>query len=307
MDEARRAAPGRPRWRVALHHGWSFEAMDWIERWVEDSPYTAALGMRLDAVDASRARVALPFRDENANPGRALHGGCAASLAAVGAQCVTRAALGETTGPWHTASVQVDYLAATIGEDVHAEATLLRRGKDMCFVEIDVATDAGKSIAHATALVRARHGARPVLRYPASGDDGQADPGPMGPHIVRTPYMAARGIAVEHMQGGRSRLTMPWGGANADAAGGAHEGAVLALLDTTGAMASWAETGPGRYKASTPALQAQILAPAPPDDLVAFGRVMQRDGALFWSDVEVASRTDGRVVARGTVIYRIVT
>jgi acyl-coenzyme A thioesterase PaaI-like protein len=109
------------------------------------------------------------------------------------------------------------------------------------------------------------------------------------------------------MSGGRSRLVMPFLAANADAAGGVHEGALLALLDTTGAMASWAETGPGRYKASTPAMQAQILAPAPKADLVAYGRTVQRDGELLWSDAEIATADDARVVARGTVVYRILT
>jgi acyl-coenzyme A thioesterase PaaI-like protein len=100
---------------------------------------------------------------------------------------------------------------------------------------------------------------------------------------------------------------MPFRPENADGAGHVHDGAVLALLDTTGAMASWAETGPGRFKASTPSIQAQILAPAPKADLVAYGRVAQRDHEIFWSDVEVAEPSNGRVCARGTVIYRILT
>ena len=92
--------------------------------------------------------------------------------------------------------------------------------------------------------------------------------------------MAARGIRVEHMAGGRSRLVHAViSDANARRSGGGHhEGALLALLDTTGAMAAWAETGPGRFKASTPALQAQVLAPAPAADLVAYGRLATRDG-----------------------------
>lgn len=281
--------------------------MDAIARWVEESPYTAALGMRLTKLDEISASIALPFSDANANPGRALHGGCAASLAAVGAQCVSRAAMGAGAGPFHTASVQINYLAAAIGEAVHAHARLLRRGKDLSFVEIDVATEDGKSIAHATALVRARQGAEPASLSVAAGDDGSADPGSLGPHVVKAPYMAARRIVVEHMQGGNSRLTMPGSGANADLDGGAHEGAVLALLDTTGAMAAWAHTGPGPYKASTPSMQAQILAPPSAQDLVAYGRVVQSDGAIFWAHAEVAGRDDGRVFARGTVIYRIVT
>jgi hypothetical protein len=52
-------------------------------------------------------------------------------------------------------------------------------------------------------------------------------------------------------------------------------------------------------------MQAQILAPTPAGDLVAYGRNAARDGGFFWSDVVVAGVTDARVVARGTVVYRI--
>jgi uncharacterized protein (TIGR00369 family) len=280
---------------------------DSARRWVEQSPYTAALGVRVRELSRERAVLELPFAEANANPGKALHGGCAASLAAVGAQAVTRAALGEASGPWHTCALQVGYLAAAIGEDVVASASLLREGKQLCFAAIEIATRAGKPIAQASAVVRARQGAPPAQLHACAGDDGASDPGRMGPAIGKLPFVAGRGIAVEHMTGGTSRLVMPFRAANADAAGGVHEGALLTLLDTTGAMAAWAETGPGPFKASTPALQAQILAPAPKVDLVAYGRMRQRDGELLWSDAEIASAADGRVVARGTVVYRIVT
>lgn len=281
--------------------------MDWIREWVERGAYGSAIGVAVDSLTEEGARLVLPYRDENSNPGSALHGGCAASLGVIGGQAVARAALGVEAGPFHTSGLQVNYLAAAIGEDITATAQLLRRGKDMCFVEVDVATAAGKSIAHVTSMVRGRFGAPTVALPAARGDDGEADPGPMGPHVGGMPFTKARGLSVEHMTGGHSRITMPAGEANADREGGAHEGAVLALLDTTGAMAAWAETGPGAYKASTPALQAQFLAPPTSEDLVGYGRMIQRDGAVLWCDVEVAGVQSGSVVARGTVIYRIVT
>jgi len=281
--------------------------MEFVRDWIEKSGYTAALGIALERVDAESAALILPFREVNSNPGKALHGGCAASLAVVGAHSVTRAALGAESGPWHTAALQVNYLAAAIDETITARATLLRRGKEMCFVEVDVTRADGKPIAHATAAVRGRFGAPPATVYTAARDHGQSDPGPMGPHVGKMPYTAARGIHVEHMTGGTSRIVMPCRSANADASGGTHEGAVLALLDTTGAMAAWATTGPGPYKASTPAMQAQVLTPPERGDLVAYGRCVQRDSELLWSEVEVASAADRRVFARGTVIYRIVT
>jgi uncharacterized protein (TIGR00369 family) len=277
-----------------------------VRRWVEQSPYSAALGVRVRELARERVVIELPFAEVNSNPGKVLHGGCAASLAAIGSQAVTRLALGEASGPWHTCALQVGYLSAAIDETVVASATLLREGKQLCFVAVEIATAAGKPIAHASSVVRARLGAPDAEQHRSAGDAGVAEPGPMGPAIGQIPFVAARGIRVEHMTGGTSRLVMPARAANADAAGGVHEGALLALLDTTGAMAAWAATGPGRFKASTPALQAQILAPAPDVDLVAYGRMQQRDGELLWSDAEIASAVDGRVFARGTVVYRIV-
>jgi len=281
--------------------------MDAIRQWVEESPYSRFLGVKLDHVDEQSARLVLPYQDENSNPGKALHGGCAASLGAIGSQAVARAALGAESGPWHTAQMQVSYLAAAIGEDVVAEAELLRRGKELCFVSIAVHTGEGKPIARINTTVRGRMGMDPAETVKSAGDHGEADPGPMGPHIGKVPFIGHRGITVEHMTGGTSRLVMPNSAANADLEGGVHEGAVLALLDTTGAMASWAESGPGPYKASTTSMQLQNLAPAPNADLIAYGRCVQRDNEIFWTDAEVADATSGQITARGTVLYRIVT
>jgi len=281
--------------------------MSFVERWIQAAPYHRALGFELEELSGEAARLRLPFRDTNTNPGGVLHGGCAASLASVGAQTVARAALGEASGPWHTAELQVNYLAAARKQDVLGRARLLRKGKTICFVEVDVETDDGKPIAHATTVVRARSGEAPNELPASAGDDGAADPGKMGPMLHLVPFIGERGIRAEHMTGGTSRLVMPWKDENGDESGGVHEGAVLALLDTAGAMASWARTGHGNYKASTPSMQAQLLAPAPKEDLVAYGRNVQRDGELLWSDVEIAGAASGRVCARGTVLYRILT
>ncbi len=275
-------------------------------RWIEESPYGAALGVRVDALQEGSVRLLLPYRDANSNPGKALHGGVAASLVVLGGQAVARTALGADTGPWHTSFVEIVYLAAAVGEPVEASATLLRTGKELCFVEVEVRSGAGKPVARGLVTVRGRLGAAPADRPAARGDAGGADPGPLGPHIERVPFVQGLGLRIEHMAGGHSRIRMPWSEHNSDAAGGVHEGALLALLDTTGAMAAWAETGPGPFKASTPGLQAQILAPPPRGDLVGYGRLVFRDRELFLADVEIAEAARGRLLARGTVNYRIV-
>ena len=280
---------------------------DDARRWLERSPYAGDLGVEPLSVAPERALLRLPFRSGNTNPGGVLHGGVAASLVTLAAQAVLRATLGSEAGPFHSWGLEVAYLAAARQEAVEVEAVRLREGKELVFVDVSVRGEDGRPIAQGLVAARARFGAPAPPAPPAAGDDGSADPGPLGPHIEKIPFMARLGIRIEHMSGGRSRIALPWRDESADApGGGVAEGAVLALLDTTGAMAAWAVTGPGPYKASTPALQAQVVAPPPAEPLVARGRCLHRDGSAFWSDVEVCGAESGRLCARGTVLDRIV-
>jgi uncharacterized protein (TIGR00369 family) len=233
--------------------------------------------------------------------------GRSTALASIGSLAVARRAFGEETGPLQTTSAHVSFLAAAVGEDVHATTVLIRGGRTACFAETSVATLEGAPLARISTVVGHRNppsDADPPLE--AVVDDG-ADPGPMGPFVGAMPFTAARHIAVEHMAGGRSRLVMPFSDANADADGIFHEGAILALLDTTGAMAAWGVTGPGRFRASTVALQASVLDGRESERLVARGRVVHHAGELFWSAVEVGDAATDRPVAIGTVVYRIAT
>ncbi len=276
-------------------------------RWIEEAPFARELGVALESLDAERARLRLPFRERNANPGGALHGGVAASLALLGAGALARGAQGEAAAPWHTAGVQVAYLSAALSEAVVAEVELLRRGVELCFVGVRVETETGKPVASATALLRGRAGAPAAALAHSEQSRSGGEPGAFGRALSRLPFIAACGIEVETLGGGCARLAMPCMAATSDADGRVHEGALLALFDTAGAAAAWAEVGPGPHKASTPALQAQILAPLGSEDLVAHGRCVQRDRELLFCDVEVSGARSGSLVARGTVLYRIVT
>ena len=276
-----------------------------IYNWINQSPYGQALGMTLTALCDDAATIYLPFNEANANPGSALHGGVAASASVTAAHALTRHVLGPDTGPWHTMDFQINYLAAAIGEDISATAHLLRRGREICFMALNVRTDDGKAIAQCSIAVRGRQGKKLNETPLAAGDDGKVEPGFMGDRIGTNPFIGGRGIAMEFMRDGRVRLIMPWQDSNGDLDGGLHEGAALALLDTAGAMCSWSITGLGKFKASTPSIQAQILAPPPKSDLVAYGDVAFRDNEMFWNDIDVADAATGRLVARGTVLYRI--
>ncbi len=279
-----------------------------ISKWIEDSGYSSFLGAELLDVDGESAKLRLPWNTANSNPGDVLHGGCAVSLGILGGQAVARAALGPQAAGFHTAQLQVSYLAAAQKEEVIAQAHLLRRGKTLCFVRTDVTTQSGKPIAAILTTVRGRFGKNPAPPPSHGGDHGESDPGEIGGFIEQQPFIANRKLRIEHMSGGTSRIAMPFANQhNGDCEGAVHEGAIAALLDTCGAMASWAESGIGPYRASTVSLQSEAFAPAPAEDLVAYGRCTHRDGDIFWADVDITAASTATVVGRGTVLYRIVT
>jgi uncharacterized protein (TIGR00369 family) len=278
-----------------------------VNSWVEESGFSKKLGVQVKSITEDSAELFLPFREGNSNPGGALHGGVYASMSIISAQAIARTTLGSELGPFHTVGFQINYLSAAISEGVTARARMLRRGKELVFVEVTCTSDAGKDVSHATMMLRGRAGAEPnvgpVCKTAVSGDQ----PGDMGPAVTEmVPFIHERGIVIEHMADGEARLLMPWIEAHGDTDGNTHEGAALALLDTAGAMAGWAVTGPGPYKASTPSMQAQVLAAPPQQDLIAYAKVGYHDNEILYSDVEVAGKDDQKVYARGTIIYRIV-
>jgi uncharacterized protein (TIGR00369 family) len=112
-------------------------------------------------------------------------------------------------------------------------------------------------------------------------------------------------MQITHMRDGTARVDMPWAPDNADADGRVHEGAVAALLDTAGAMASWSIVGLDfRYKASTVAIHASFHAPAAGEAVVAHARTLRRANESFLNTVTVSA--GGRTIATGSVTYRIV-
>ena len=241
---------------------------DFVNNWVEQSAYCQTLGMRLASLRDDAAAIALPFIEANANPGNALHGGVAASASVTAAHALARHVLGEETGPWHSMDFQINYLAAAIGEDIQATARLLRRGKELCFMAVDVTGDDGKAIAQCSIAVRGRLGRDGIETPMAAGDHGEVEPGFMGDRIAANPFISGRGIAMDFMRDGQVRLLMPWQDSNGDQGGGMHEGAALALLDTEpcvrGQSRAWASSRPRRHRSrhrSWPRPQRPIWSP----------------------------------------------
>lgn len=278
----------------------------------ERVPYVASLGVRVESIEAERVRVRVPYQDANSNPGKALHGGVAASTVDIAGTLaawtgiVARPAL--ETG---TVDLAVDYLAAAIGEDIVAEAQVLRRGKELTYVDVDVRNDGGKRIAKGLVTHRAFDlGAVPAARErqryldvpPPEPPDGEVPQ--FGRVFVAAPFIARLGMTILAMRDGHAVVRMAPPPASEDGAGHVHEGALAALLDTAGAVAPWSVAGLDyRFKASTVGIHASYHAPAT-GEVVAEARTLRRNNEIFLNAVTLAC--GGRAVATGTVTYRIV-
>ncbi|MGH7787689.1 MAG: PaaI family thioesterase [Candidatus Binatia bacterium] len=279
----------------------------------EQVAYHASLGVQVEELERDRVRLRVPYKDENSNPGRALHGGVAASTIGIAGALAAWSGVEARPDLEHgTLDLSVNYLAAALGEDIVATAEVLRRGKELSYSEVDVRTEAGKRIA--IGLVTSRIFDRAA--NPAAAHRQRTTPveRAAGSEVIKgakvftvAPFMARLGVVVEHAADGRSSLRMAHQAVLADAAGGLHEGALAALIDTSGALASWSITGLDlSYKASTVGIHVNYHAGTAGEDVVAQARTLRRNNEIFLNQVTVSGASSGRLVASASVTYRIV-
>lgn len=119
-----------------------------MRQFLPASPYVGHLGMRLDDVGPGVATLTLPFVESLATIGTTVHGGALASLidtAAMVAAWSEAEVAGAPRGT--TVGLTVSYLAPANREDVQATARVLRRGRSLVYLDVDVRTAAGAAVA----------------------------------------------------------------------------------------------------------------------------------------------------------------
>ena len=280
----------------------------------EGAPYNADLGFQIDTIEPDRVQVRLPFKDAIANPGGALHGGVTAS--SINVAGVLAAWTGIDPRPnlrGGTLDLGVNYLAAAIEEDIVATAEVLRRGKEIVYSAVTVRNDGGKRIAAGLVTYRIVDPAA-VAQAGSRQRHAPAEPLPAEPSLIRGAaafvsfgFIARLGMQAVHAADGCAVLCMPPRPETSDADGTVHEGALAALIDTAGALASWSVVGLNlTYKASTVGIHVNYHGPARDESVVASARTLRRDNEIFLNQVTVSGQTSGHVVATGSVTYRIV-
>lgn len=275
--------------------------------WVSESAYCNALGIAFESASDHETVLVLPFRNENTNQTGVLHGGIAASLGVSTSMSMALHALPPESGPFHTANYSISYLTAAAGVDLVSRARLLRKGRDLAFIGVDIEAADGTKIAVAQSVVRGRKDQpTPALATAASPPAPTVTPLHQA-RIRENAFMAGRGMDIAVQEKGIAIMSMPGLRQNAERGGGMHDGAVLGLMDSCGAMACWGLTGLGQFRASTPAIQASIVGPVPLTDVLASAKIVQQDGEIYWVDVNTADAKTRAIHARATVLYRMIT
>ena len=119
------------------------------------------LGIRLDDVDVGRVRLRLPMREDLRTFGErpVMHGGAIATLIDSAAASATRTLREEGEPPWRglaTTDMSVSFLAAVTSGEAVAEARVLRAGRQVVFLEVEVRDDDAELVAagRVTMLIR---------------------------------------------------------------------------------------------------------------------------------------------------------
>ena len=119
------------------------------EQFLLHSPFVRHLGIKLESIEPDRARLAMPYRDELATIGDVVHGGALSALVDTAAMAASWSAHevegGQLRGT--TVGLSVDFVAAAQGQEVTADARVIRRGKSLCFCDVDVADADGRLVA----------------------------------------------------------------------------------------------------------------------------------------------------------------
>ena len=133
-----------------------------MESYTRAEPFFTLLGLEIAEVKKDFCRMRLPFRPQLRTAAEIVHGGAIASLidsagvVAVWSNVDPRVARGATIG------LTVNYLAAAERVDLTAEAQVIRRGRSVVFVDVDVTSPAGERIAKGQVTYKLGYGRKEV-------------------------------------------------------------------------------------------------------------------------------------------------
>jgi len=129
---------------------------EFFERF-DDNPFHRYLGLRLVERSDGFARLRLTITETTPTGiGGSVNGGVIATMIDMATIPAVFTGLREGSVPAGTADLQVSYLRQAHGAWIDAEATVIKRGRQLCVVEVSVINDTGALCARGRVLYALR-------------------------------------------------------------------------------------------------------------------------------------------------------
>jgi len=125
----------------------------------EDNPFHRYLGLEVLEAKPDFARLRLTITEQTPTGiGGSVNGGVIATMIDLAAIPAVFAGLREGSQPAGTADLQVTYLRQSHGKWIDAEAAVIKRGRQLCTIEVSIVNDSGELCARGRVLYALRAG-----------------------------------------------------------------------------------------------------------------------------------------------------
>ena len=112
------------------------------------SPFANHVGLRLESLEPDTATLALGYHEAIETVPGLVHGGAISTLVDTAATLASWSTPdGSVPSAGTTVGMTVDFLRAARGIDLRAVARVVKRGRSLCFVDVEVADPGGELVA----------------------------------------------------------------------------------------------------------------------------------------------------------------
>lgn len=273
---------------------------------LSDGEYAARLGFRPTQLARARATVAMPFAETIVNRGGKVHGGALASLLIAAARIAAAASeRPDSARRIRLLSANIAFLSAPRRGPLVAEASVVRRGRDIAHVSVNASDDEGTNAATAAIAVGLVDPDVPEdLKVPghrafAPDDIARASP------VPGSPYLSAAGVMVLPSSQRSSRAVLPRIRNRATDPDRVDDGAIAGLADSCAAYAAHLCAPQSHERGGMTVSMALTFQSSRDEDLIGVGAVSGRAAGCYLATVDVTGLRSRVSVASGLVVYRL--
>lgn len=271
-----------------------------------DGEYAARLGLRVVRVADVGVTVELPFAPSIMNRGGRVHGGALASVLLAAARVAVAAServASDRTVRLLTANVA--FLAVPRHGRVLAEASVLRRGRDIAHAAVTAVDENGVAVASAAIAVG--------LVDPSVGEEGvtlrarsatSLDVA-VGTRVPGSPYLSTAGVLILPPEGGSARALLPQERNRAADPARVDEGAIAGLADSCAAYAAHMRAPSASPRGGVTVSLALAFHASLAENLIGVGIVQGQAAGCYTAAVDVVGAASGASVASGFAVYRL--